>query len=733
MTLELEHPSDIYRRINEELEHIIQSLQGQSHEQALNEAQAGALEQLNQQQEELSKKLTELEKSAEWDTFTIAFYGETGAGKSSIIETLRILLCEPSKMESQATFRELRDEYGLSEESLQQLNHEVEQANQQLAELIQQISTTQQTYEQKHQSGLKHIENLRGLIAEHKRKASFWQKLLHWFRKQPEEIELATAEQQLTEIVAEHDSAIRLLISQQTEAEQHKRMLFEQQQKRESYISELEVLADGSIIGDGRHDFTRQTMPYDFELGGQKFALLDVPGIEGKEGLVLEEIEKAVQRAHAVFYVTNQAAPPQTGDDQRKGTLEKIKEHLASQTEVWTIFNKKIANPMALKQPLIKEDEQNGLMEMDAKMREQLGKNYREVFPLSALPAFLASTDHFAYKSRIAKRRNKFLDHFNSGELLEMSRVGAFLQFLSEKLLGNSKARIKAANFSQAKSKVDDSNVKIQQIQKTFAELAEKLKDEGDSSCQQLQQGFRILQQRLKSRSDKLIDELVSNVRRTTYEQIEQGISNDAFKSSLASYFEQQQEKFREKLPEAIYAEVEVFQKDAEEILKRFEEHSQELASTYGKLGNARIGSSFDIHIKIDNGINVWGLLGGVVGLIAAPFTGGASLWITGAALLTTLAGIGKAIWGAFSASYKKSQQRKATEENLHNIRKELQGAVQAALDESMPEMQQTIVKLEQALNAPGQQAAKKAQILKGSNQKLDLLSRQISHAGNLS
>jgi ElaB/YqjD/DUF883 family membrane-anchored ribosome-binding protein len=59
--------------------------------------------------------------------------------------------------------------------------------------------------------------------------------------------------------------------------------------------------------------------------------------------------------------------------------------------------------------------------------------------------------------------------------------------------------------------------------------------------------------------------------------------------------------------------------------------------------------------------------------------------------------------------------------------------SVRAALDESMPEMQKTIADLEQALNTPGQQAAEKSQVLKYSTQKLDLLSRQISHAGNLS
>lgn len=733
MTLEVKQHSDIYQRISEELEQIIQSLQSQSSDKALDEAQADALEQLRQHQADLREQLAKLKENSEWNTFTIAFYGETGAGKSSIIETLRILLREPSKLANQQAFHTLQEKYGLSVSSFQKLALEIEQNDNQLAEISQQLTSTKQSHDQQLLDALKHIKDLQNFITEHKRTASIWQKILLWFRKLPGELELATAEQKLPEIVTAQEKAIGKLFSQQTEAERYKKNLVNQSQERESHLSELDTLADGAIIGDGSSDFTRKTQRYDFELDGQKFALLDVPGIEGKEGLVLKEIEHAVQTAHAVFYVTNQAAPPQTGDEQRQGTLEKIKTHLAAQTEVWALFNKKIVNPMALQtQTLIKDDEQISLAGLNEKMREHLGNHYREVFTLSALPAFLASTDHLAPNSQNAKRRNKFLASFGSDELLESSRIRAFIQLLSEQLLSNSDTRIKAANFNQAKSKVDESNDKIRHIHQTFTELADQLELNGNSSCKQLWQSFNMLKQRLDALSGKLIDEWVSAVRRPIYKLIEQDIGNDTFKSNLISYIEQQQEKFSAKLPKAIQAEVKVFQQDAEDILKRFEEYSQELASIYGKLGRSKLNCDFEIKIKIDNGINVWGLLGGLAGLAAAPFTGGASLWLVAAGLLSAVVGVGKALWGAFNSSYKKAQQRKATEENLRGIGTQLQTAVRAALDETLPQIQKTIEQLEQALKTPSQQTAAKVQLLKRSTQQLDLLSRQISNAGNL-
>ncbi|WRD46749.1 hypothetical protein E5K44_03805 [Helicobacter pylori] len=40
------------------------------------------------------KELESLKNNEEWENFTIAFYGETGAGKSTLIECLRLFFKE---------------------------------------------------------------------------------------------------------------------------------------------------------------------------------------------------------------------------------------------------------------------------------------------------------------------------------------------------------------------------------------------------------------------------------------------------------------------------------------------------------------------------------------------------------------------------------------------------------------------------------------------------------------
>lgn len=798
--LDLKTPGDIYQHIKEELARIIDSLCLQSNDPALAQAKSDAHSLLTQYQTALERQLAELQRNAEWNTFTIAFYGETGAGKSTIIETLRILLQEPKKLASQQAFRELKSQYNLSEENLQNLQLAIAQTDALLDELAQKLSATLQQYEQPHTQTLAAIEQadartneraqqcgsqlqqhvqfcgsaldavtqLQGLLAERKKNASLWQKLLNLVRKMPEEIELSQAtvtlseataareraasalnaekqqarqerfalERQLDEVVAARDNACAAIVAQQTEAVHNQQGLVQQRQEHESQLArllaELEKQADGEIIGDGRADFTRQTQRYDLVLNGQPFALLDVPGIEGKEGLVLSEIERAVQTAHAVFYVTNQPAPPQTGDQQRQGTLEKIKQHLGAQTEVWAIFNKKITNPKhsLTGRPLTSDDENTSLTGLNEKMREQLGKHYREVFPLTARSAFLVSTDHFAPDSKNARDRDKSLTDFSCNELLEKSRVRAFLQLLGDQLLHDGQGKITRANFNKAKEALNLASTTLVGVQRNFSELSEKLHQDGESAKSQLNSSFKALKQRLESCGETLIDDFASKVRNQMYSLIESDISNEDFKDALQSKIDRQQKQLSHQLPEAMGKEIERFQKDVEYILKRFEGQTHELNAIYAKLNSTQLNGKFNFKLNLDNGIKVGSLLLTIGGTIAAVLgTGG---WILAIGLAGLFFSFTKAVWSFFDSDYKKSQQKKSVDDNLRSTTEQLRKSLRDALQGTLPEMKQKISQIEQAIDAPSKQTVVLVQTLSQSASQLNALSRQIETAGKL-
>ncbi|WP_229765052.1 GTPase [Helicobacter pylori] len=190
-------------------------------DEGLREFNQKALEVFKNLESESLKELESLKHNEEWEKFTIAFYGETGAGKSTLIECLRLFFKEPGKMDQQERF---------------------------------------------------------------------------------------------------------------------KRLYANMKNYRDSEHAELEKLQDGAIIGDGRSDFTLETKSYTLKYNNQSFVLLDVPGIEGNEKKVKQQISNATKKAHAIFYVTKTPAPPQKGEEGKKGTIEKIQKQLDSQTEVYTLI-----------------------------------------------------------------------------------------------------------------------------------------------------------------------------------------------------------------------------------------------------------------------------------------------------------------------------------------------------------------------------------------------------------
>lgn len=247
-------------------------------DEKLKQSNQEALKVFQQLEFKSLKELESLKNNEEWENFTIAFYGETGAGKSTLIECLRMFFKEQSKINQQERFKRLYSTY--------QNNYQNDERN------------------------------------------------------------------------------------------------------KQAILNELHSLQDGATIGDGRSDFTLKTQSYSFQYNHQNFILLDVPGIEGREQKVIDQISNATQKAHAIFYVTKTPNPPQKGEEIKEGTIEKIQRQLDSQTEVWTIYNKPITSPRALKDGLVNENEKESLKILNKEMKNILGKHYMGYKAVSAQAAF---------------------------------------------------------------------------------------------------------------------------------------------------------------------------------------------------------------------------------------------------------------------------------------------------------------------------------------------------------
>ncbi|MFT2723204.1 GTPase [Helicobacter pylori] len=177
-------------------------------DERLREFNQEALKVFKNLESEGLKELESLKNNEEWEKFTIAFYGETGAGKSTLIECLRLFFKEPSKMDQQERFKRLY-------------------AN---------------------------VKNYRG---------------------------------------NEH--------------------------------AELKELQDGAIIGDGRSDCTLETKSYTLKHNNQSFVLLDVPGIEGNEKKVKQQISNATKKPMLFFMLQKHPLLRKKEKREKKGRLKRFK------------------------------------------------------------------------------------------------------------------------------------------------------------------------------------------------------------------------------------------------------------------------------------------------------------------------------------------------------------------------------------------------------------------------
>ncbi|WP_324661258.1 GTPase [Helicobacter pylori] len=519
-----------------------------------------ALEKFKKLESESLKELESLKNNEEWEKFTIAFYGETGAGKSTLIECLRLFFKEPGKMDQQERFK--------------RLYADVKNSN--------------------------YVKNY--------------------------------------------------------ESSKH---------------AELEKLQDGAIIGDGRSDFTLETKSYTLKHNNQSFVLLDVPGIEGDEKKVKQQISDATQKAHAIFYVTKTPAPPQKGEEKKEGTIEKIQKQLASQTEVYTLYNKSITSPRALKDGLIDENEKKSLRDLDEKMKAILGKHYERHQAVSAQAAFYGLSSALLPESDFYKNKQKFLEIFKVEELLLKSHFKQLGKFIAGTLLENSRKKIIESNCNKALKVIEKLQKTItttidRQINPTIKELENTQLE----TCDNLDYSGDKFVSNLRNSVFDAIDRFKSDLREEMYAYIDRDIEDDECKRKFEVELQQGMGKLGEDMKKRFEKDGEQFREDLQEDIEQFEDRIKDSLENLNRI-NIDSGFDFDINIDTDSGINGLGLLGSIASLGFGIF----NFWnfVGWASIGLGLGGLIKSLWNAFSSDYKKSQQKKEVDKNLDKVCKKIE------------------------------------------------------------
>ncbi len=190
---------------------------------------------------------------------------------------------------------------------------------------------------------------------------------------------------------------------------------------------------DGLIVGDGRHDFTRDYSEYDLTINGIDFTLIDVPGIEGNENEVKDNILKGLSKAHIIFYVQGENQKPNSA------TAEKIKRYLSDGAKVYSIYNIKggVGN--------YDEESERETLLTDSVIKTNsliydtfeafLGKDtYQGSIALQAYLAMCANATFSSERQDLIKNQKKLLKYFgSSSEVLQFSQFQVLVDLVFKK------------------------------------------------------------------------------------------------------------------------------------------------------------------------------------------------------------------------------------------------------------------------------------------------------------
>ncbi len=693
-----EQTSRIYDDILLKVGNLIADMQAESDDESVICAKTEACKLLTKLQDGITEEYSLLKRNTEWKRYTIAFYGETNAGKSTIIETLRIILGEKTKLDSSNVFLDIQNRNGITQESFDLIRKDIMGFDKKVNTAKVEIETLKNEEEQARNTVQQEVYSLKEQVDCEKRKRNIWQKIIFLFKKSPLEISFIEKKHMLEDLSKEYGKKRDDLEGFLRENQRQYDDSLAKEKALQEKCKLLEQYADGKIIGAGMSDFTKTNTSYSFNIDGVGFDLIDVPGIEGKEETVNDSIIEAVQKAHAVFYVTRKPSAPQTGDA-KEGTLEKIKRHLGAQTEVWTIFNQSVTNPIRLQNALVNQDDSASLNNLHRIIDDKLGSDhYRGEIILSAYPAFLAAANCLIPGSKENQSKIKFLNKYSEDMILQTSQFKDFIHLLPKDVIANWEEKIVFSNYNKAIVTINKAIEQIELLQALkFKPLEKTISNSVKDSQKQLDNGLETLRVRLDGVAADVIQEFESVVREKIYNEIDDDISNDSFESNLRDIMKKQQEMLQTNFSNRAEYEFELFQQAITNTIKRAKEHMNSLLHTVEYIPELK---EFNLKIDIDNGLSTWGIISTVGGAIILILSG-----VTGVGLVLGAIGLLASAWSSirsfFSSSYKMEQQRKSADENIRKVSREIEAVIGEQISKLYPELEKKVCEINLQLNKP--------------------------------
>ncbi|GHP76472.1 hypothetical protein VN1199_05170 [Helicobacter pylori] len=275
----------------------------------------------------------------------------------------------------------------------------------------------------------------------------------------------------------------------------------------------------------------------------------------------------------------------------------------------------------------------------------------------------------------------------------------------------------------------------VEELQNTIKTTIEKQIDPMIKDMQEHQQEAHYNLDRSKEKfiSDlensaaRKINQFEFNFRKEMHERIERGIGNNECKEIFKNECEQRETKLIEDIERRFKECEEQFRGSVRKNIEQLEERVQDSLAIVERINNLSLNPNADFNM--DNGIDTMGLLASIGGLV---LLGIVNIWNPvgwveiGIAGLVALVGAVKALWNVFNPDYKKSQQKKEVDKNLHQICEKITEDVKSRLESRKKDIREKIKKLKADLNEPVENYEYKKERLKEADKRLGYISNNI-------
>ncbi|MEN3039587.1 MAG: GTPase domain-containing protein [Candidatus Kryptonium sp.] len=489
----------------------------------------------------------------------------------------------------------------------------------------------------------------------------------------------------LSEIIKNKAESLEYTIKSLTESQEWNVLnvgFFGETNAGKSTIIEALSCGNGSSIGDGRKDYTQEVVEREVSVDNFKLRLIDMPGIEGKEKDVQDEIKSAVNKCHIVFFVSG------VGKEIERATLEKLKSYLNERALVFCLLNRR-SNIQMLRETkkLLSEDVLRVASRVHEQMRSIFGKHYGEkVIVVDALLAFIGRgsfdklpTSYSNRDHKYAEYKRKVLQIFEGEkELIEASGINDLLNKLIEAC---SMQNFYILNYNLRKliKEIENCLSDIEKEIETFKtslsfdnRLREILKDSKSE--------FRGVRNRIKVH----IDEILANLKE---EIISEGLSKiDALYDDISIDVEKHIEPELYKIEQIVREEVENF-------IKSLEKKLNWLRLSAEKSSNLNISNQF-LHFGEELGGVLWDTFkGGALTALAA------SVFFGPIGIITAFVVGG--LFNLFTSEEDRKRRRKMelidrVDKIISDLRKNVTNKVNSVLDQIEKKLDDVIRLLEQ-------------------------------------